>query len=318
MTMLPTSLCLLLAGGTVGAPPAAGAQDPPEIGFCPTEPTGPTFRGGGMAGDGWDGRGQNSATIYFHIENVTGDLTPEAQRAAYLTALATWAGVVEIHFVEIAVRNWHRAIDFRYAVLDHCAVESDECGDPDCPFDGRGGVLAHAGFPPGVSSRCVDPMAETWAGNVHFDDHDLYEMDDAGAGFSLTLIAAHEVGHSIGLTHDTGSGGPHIMRPIFSDNDGMHAPSASDISNLRSGYRAGVGSVTTLEDTGIWVNSAWGGEENGMPGNPFDTVAEGVAGLPPGNEGVVIHVLGGLYPETLTISTPCTITAEVSTAYIGR
>lgn len=315
MMTLPASLLVLIAGGTGGL----AEELQPVVGHCPVEVAGFQGRGeGGMAGNGWDGPGQNSTTILFHVENISNGLPAVDQRRAIFDALAAWAGVVQIHFVEIAAPNWNRSIDFRWAVGNHCAVENAECGNPNCPFDGPGGVLAHAGFPPGVNSVCVNPMPETFAGNVHFDADDPYERDNDGFGFSMTLIAAHEIGHAIGLTHDTSPGGPHIMRPSFSMDAGMQPPSASDVTHIRSGYRSGSGSVTTLEDSGIWVNSAWTGPENGRPGNPFNTVAEGVAGLPPGNGGVTIHVVGGLYPGAVTISQPCTITAEISTAFIGR
>ena len=324
MLIKPISLCVMLAstpqGNTTDETCTAGHEHPfVATTYCPTEPVGWIGRDGGMAGDGWDGEGANATTIYFHIENTSNDLTAREQRLAYITALQTWADIVQIDFVEIGVPNWNRAIDLRYAVGDHCAIESDECGDPDCPFDGPGGTIAHAGFPPGVNSQCVDPMTETWAGNVHFDDDDLFEQDNAGNdGYSLTLIAAHEIGHAIGLTHDTGPGGPHIMRPNFGWNDGMHDPSASDIANLRSGYAAGTGDVATFEEEGIWVNSAYYGHELGIAGYPFNTIAEGITALPPGNDGITLNVLGGLYPETLTISTPCTITAIGQPAYIGQ
>ncbi|MCA9304524.1 MAG: matrixin family metalloprotease [Phycisphaerales bacterium] len=290
----------------------------PIVYHCETVPyvDGVPYRGGGARGDGWDGPGQGSTTIYFHVENTSADLA-SGQRSAVLFSLATWASFVQIHFVEIAASNWDRSIDFRFATGDHCAIEPDECGDPDCPFDGPGQVIAHAGFPPGVNSECVDPMEETWAGNVHFDDDEFFETDNAGSGISMTLISAHEIGHALGLTHNEGGGGPHIMRPTFSDTDGMQGPSGDDISFLQSLYASGIGSMTTLEDSGIWVNGTWNGPENGLPGNPFNSIEEGVAGLPPFNDGVTIHVLGGLYAGSLTISEPCTITAEFSTAYIG-
>lgn len=316
MMMLSASLLALLIGG---AGNHAEVEQPAHFdGYCPTEVAGFHERGGGMAGDGWDGPGQNATTIFFHVENASARLPAVDQRIAMLQGLATWAGVVRISFVEIAAPNWNRSIDFRWAVRDHCGAEPAECGNSNCPFDGPGGVLAHAGFPPGVNSMCVSPMQETWAGNVHFDDDDDYDRDDNGTGFSLMLVAAHEVGHAIGLTHDVGTGGPHIMRPFINRADAWHPPSASDIAHIRSGYLAGVGSVTTLETSGIWVNSSWLGARNGLPGNPFTSVGQAVNGLPPGNAGITIHVHAGLYPGPVIVSQPCTITAVSGPAYIGR
>jgi len=312
------SLSTMLASVPAAMETVPADPQPIQFGFCPTEPADIAFRGGGMAGTGWDGPGQNSTTIRFHIENYSNDLPAREQRDAYIFALSLWANVVQIDFVEIAAPNWNRSIDFRWATGSHCAVESAECGDADCPFDGTGGILAHAGFPPGVNSLCIDPMPETFAGNVHFDDADFYEQNNAGSGMSLMLIAAHEIGHAIGLTHDTGPGGPHIMRPSFNGNEGIQAPSASDRSHLQGGYAAGVGSVQRLEDSGIWVNSAYEFQESGLAGDPFNTIAEAVNALPPQNYGITIHVIGGFYPGPHTIAEPCTITAELNTAYIGR
>jgi len=286
--------------------------------YCPVEPIGIQFRGGGMINDGWDGPGQGSTTLYFHFENYSDDLAFRDQREACIFALATWASIVQIDFVEIGAPNWNRSIDFRWARGNHCAIESGECGDVDCPFDGEGGVIAHAGFTPGAASQCVSPMLETWAGNVHFDDDDLYERDNAGDGLSLTFVAAHEIGHALGLVHDVGPGGPHIMRTSVNASQGMQAPSASDIAHLQSGYAAGVGSVQKLEDSGIWVNSAFTFAENGLPGNPFNTIQEAIDAMPPQNDGITTHVIGGLYPGSITFDEPCTITAEVNTAFIGQ
>ncbi len=317
--MLTLMLTAALLSGE--SQPLARQPGPNPVWTCDTEAVfnGVVMRGGGMNGDGWDGPGANPATLYFHVENTSNDLGA-GQRTAILVALATWASFVQIDFIEIAAPNFDDSLDFRFATGDHCAIENAECGDADCPFDGPGGTIAHAGFSPGGNSLCGGIIGESFAGNVHFDDAELFETDTGSpaGGFSLTFVAAHEIGHALGLVHDAGPGGPHIMRPSGSMADGMQNPSASDIANIQSGYAAGVGSLTTLESSGIWVNSAWPGPESGLPGCPFDTIGEAVDGLPPFNSGVTIHVLGGLYPGAVTIDQPCTITAEFSTAFIGQ
>ncbi len=314
--LIAAGLTAAAAGENTGA---AESGPPLRVYQCDTEPFGMVARGGGMINDGWDGEGANPTTIYWHIENYSTDMPPEQQRTAYILALATWASVVRIDFVEIAAPNRNRSFDMRWATGDHCAIESGECGDSDCPFDGPGGTLAHAAFPIGGNGTCGPASTESRAGNVHYDEADFYEFDNADSfnGVSLLLIAAHEIGHSLGLLHDTGPGGPHIMRPTFNVDHPMQNPSASDIAHIQSGYAAGVGSVVTLEDNGIWVNSAWPGIETGLPGEPFDAIGDAVSALPPNHNGITIHVLGGLYRETLTIDQPCTITAEFSTAFIG-
>lgn len=266
--------------------------------FCDTEPfevppSPEGAAGGGMLGNGWDGPGQNPITVFWYVEGITADIDGP-QRTAMINAMQAWAGVVRITFVEIAVPNLDKSIDMNFLTDDHAGSEPQESGDPDCPFDGGGGVLAHAGFPPGVSSQCSGNMRETFAGNVHFDDAELWAQD-AGPGYSLTHIAAHEIGHAIGLKHSNGS--TDVMRATVSVAQAFAGLSSNDITNIRSGYATGTGAVVSLEDSGVWVDLNFFGLEYGIPGAPVNTVLEGVNGVPPFTSGVEVQIAPGHYAE---------------------
>jgi len=163
---------------------------------------------GGMSGDGWDGPGTNRTTVFFHIQDITSDISADVQRQTLLEAMQVWADVVQITFAEVALPDVDRAIDFAFVVRDH----SDEHPQDICPFDGQGGTLAHAMFPPGVSTKC-GVSREPLAGDVHFDDDEEWEAGNSQGPFAhdLLWVAVHEIGHALGLEHSS------------ADADVMHA-----------------------------------------------------------------------------------------------
>ena len=273
----------------------------------------------GMIGDGWDGPGANATTINFHFANAH-PIDGQAQRDLIIGVLEEWASVVQIHFVEVAYPGASRGIEFFFATGNHCNVVPAECGAPEeCTFNGFDpGRPGHAAYPPGITTECFGVSAEPYAGDVHFDAQEGYRTGPNQNGWSLELVAAHNIGHALGLQDNPNGSVNNVMYPFFDEGSGFLTIWEGDIIQIQQGYAAGVGSVTTLEDTGVWVNSNWFGPEQGTPGNPFNTVAEGVAGVPPFGGGVTVHVLGGIYPGSITIDKACIITSEFGTASIGE
>ncbi|KAG9491353.1 hypothetical protein GDO78_000057 [Eleutherodactylus coqui] len=124
------------------------------------------------------------------------------------------------HDIREALKMWSK--DLLYSCLEH--------GDF-FPFDGPGGVLAHA-FPPG----------EHLGGDVHFDDEETWTVDSEDC--SLFSVAVHEFGHTLGLAH---SSNPHaLMYPIYTyfNSKNLSLP-ADDVLGIQALYGSRPSSAIT-------------------------------------------------------------------------
>ncbi|XP_024910978.1 matrilysin-like [Cynoglossus semilaevis] len=120
----------------------------------------------------------SNSTITFTIAKYTPEIMREDVETSFRAALKLWSDAAPLKFLR--VRDQSRAD----VVL---SFTSRMHGDFS-PFDGPGGVLAHA-FQPG----------EGMGGDVHFDEDETWTT--GSQGYSLSAVAAHELGHSLGLTH---------------------------------------------------------------------------------------------------------------------
>ena len=87
------------------------------------------------------------------------------------------------------------------------------------PFNGPGGVLAHAYFPQD--------------GRAHFDEDETYTHNTA-SGTNLLWVAVHEFGHSLGLQHTNIQGA--IMYPYYTGYVPDMKLHYDDINGIQSLY----------------------------------------------------------------------------------
>ncbi|KAI5766540.1 MMP3 [Gulo gulo luscus] len=150
--------------------------------------------------------------LTYRIVNYTLDLPRDAVDSAVEKALSLWQEVTPLTFSR--ADDGEADIKISFAVRDH--------GDFS-PFDGPGNVLAHA-YPPGPGIF----------GDTHFDDDERWTRDTSGT--NLFLVAAHELGHSLGLFH---SADPRaLMYPVYSvDTDlARFRLSQDDVDGIQSLY----------------------------------------------------------------------------------
>jgi len=182
----------------------------------------PTSPGGVLAGAPFVLRGckydRNDLT-YGYI-NGTGDLPGNREREIIAQAFAVWSAVTSLAFTEADPSG---NPDFRIAwrKADH--------GDGSS-FDGPGNTLAHAFFPP----PCGGPNA----GDLHFDEAEIWSEDPAASGILLRNVAIHEIGHLLGLSHSRDEGA--IMFAFYSPERFNLAQ--DDIDGIQALYGAPAGS----------------------------------------------------------------------------
>ncbi|MBN3287752.1 MMP13 Collagenase, partial [Polyodon spathula] len=150
-------------------------------------------------------------SLTYRIENYTPDMSISDVNKAIEKAFQVWSKVTPLKFTRLTSGTADIMISF--AVRDH---------HDSYPFDGPEGTLAHAFAP-----------APDIGGDTHFDDDETFSV--GSAGYNLFLVAAHEFGHALGLSHSQNPGA--LMYPIYSYTDtSNYALPLDDVQGIQSLY----------------------------------------------------------------------------------
>ncbi|TRZ02207.1 hypothetical protein DNTS_030437 [Danionella cerebrum] len=129
--------------------------------------------------------------LTYKFQRFPWQMNEEKVRRIFKEALKVWSDVTPLTFTEVINKEADIIIDFtRYWHGDNL------------PFDGPGGILAHAFFP--RTHR---------EGDIHFDYDESWTVGNE-LGTDLLQVAAHEFGHVLGLQHSLVPGA--IMSPFYS------------------------------------------------------------------------------------------------------
>ncbi|XP_066506524.1 matrix metalloproteinase-18 [Hoplias malabaricus] len=130
-----------------------------------------------------------SYTLTYRISNYSTKMRPSQTRRLCRAAWRLWAQVTPLKFKRRTRRE--ADIEISFYNKDH---------EDGAPFDGKGGILAHAFLPgPGIG------------GDVHFDDEE--DWTNNSTGYEFFAVAVHEFGHALGLEHSSDPGA--VMFPAY-------------------------------------------------------------------------------------------------------
>jgi len=141
-------------------------------------------------------------------------------------AFAAWSAVANIQFVQVpdngVVFNGSGAAgDIRIAAHT---------------FDGVSKVLAHGFAPP--------PNGSTAAGDIHFDSAENWSCT-AGTGIDIGIVAMHEIGHALGLGHESRPARRALMNPTYNPSVAS-ALLGDDVNGALSIYGSSTGATDDL------------------------------------------------------------------------
>jgi hypothetical protein len=167
-----------------------------------------------------DGRRWEKLDLSYSFRNFSPDLSQGETKGAIRLAFDIWSQETLLRFREVTMAE-SPDIVIQFASGDH--------GDGK-PFDGVGGVLAHAFYPPLNEGEL--------AGDAHFDEAETWTIN-LTSGTDLVTIAAHEFGHSLGLGHSDARDALMYHSPLINGPHRFLAP--DDMDGITSLYPSSTG-----------------------------------------------------------------------------
>lgn len=225
----------------------------------------------------------NKTNITYFFQNGTADINANDERGAVIQALQIWATYAPLTFTEV----------FSAGAADIVISWGTGNHGDNTPFDGINGVLAHAYYP-----------GSGLGGDLHFDDAETWTLAQQPFGFQpidLVTVAAHEIGHSLGLDHSNVACA--LMNEFYTGSHRYLAP--DDIAGIRFLY-GNRNPITVTNHTCSGANVAINGVLGDGPTVTWTSNNAGIATVD--GSGAVTRTGDGVVRITANIALPCGLT----------
>ena len=167
------------------------------------------------------------------LKDPDGVAVPAVQiRTAIEEAFGLWAAVAPLHFTEVFDDGLPYGQSQAYGTI---RLRHRYINGPD-PVDGPPTTKATATFPGSIPT----------SGDVNFDHADPWVLMGTYRQPDILGLAAHEIGHALGLQHTNIDGATMYWIALRHNGPGTGYLHPDDIAAIRSIYGTGIGSVTPL------------------------------------------------------------------------